>query len=229
MAVAVRLEWEKDSEGYDLVNHVAQKRSGDSLLGGGPSTGLYIVARNGKPESLKFQGIDKKVHLRLASAELTPDGALAFTNEFGFLPALHRSGDPFSGPAIDVTYDFFDLAGSIRRLVSLAHAKAWKEIKDAIDVEEGIGRLAANVLRSPGPTLPQVYIQPKSLMSFIYLEFLQSLSDALEIRRCSHCGTFFSVGVEAGTSRKREYCEDRCRKAAYRLRKQGEAEVGIRN
>jgi hypothetical protein len=73
-----------------------------------------------------------------------------------------------------------------------------------------------------GVELPALRIVPESLISALWLQFAQAVTSKLSLQRCAVCTTWFAFGTGTGRRRSKQFCSDRCRKAAHRTRQNPE-------
>ena len=79
--------------------------------------------------------------------------------------------------------------------------------------------LEAVLRQHPGSIRNTLYLTPDGLLRAMELQFLQTVSNDTQLRKCAICPTWFSYGTGTGRRKSAHYCSDRCRKAAHRRHK----------
>ena len=228
MPAAVRLRWKRCRAGYQVEAH------GSLQSGVSEDSNKHIVPRVGEAETywlednywLRRKG-RRRVFEDLASTDCTPEDALKFTNEWGFLfRHHHRQKEMMS---LTGENGFYDWVHYFRNMLIHARQKNYKAIRDNIPRDEthfnessGIGYFALDVEVKPGAEMPWVFIRAQSLLSFAVMEMMQVIAGG-EIRTCAHCLSFFTLLTGVNRRSTRQYCSDRCRFAASRAAKKIEA------
>ena len=225
MPAAVRLRWNRDSAGYDV------EARGSLQRGASEDSNKYIVPRGGEVENYWLDGdywLQRKSRRRifkdLASADCTPEDALRFANEWGFLFRHQQKEMSLTGED-----GFYNWVHYFTNMLVLAQQKNYKAIRQNIARDEsplrqpsGIGYFTLDVAIVPGAELPYVFIQAQSLLSFAVMEMMQVIAGG-EIRTCAHCLNFFTLSTGVNRRSTRKYCSDRCRLATSRAGKKKEA------
>ncbi len=67
---------------------------------------------------------------------------------------------------------------------------------------------------------PSLFIVPRDLLSGMWLQFAQAVSTMTKLKKCNFCSTWFAHGTGTGRRKTADYCSGRCRRAAYRHRKE---------
>lgn len=225
MPAAVRLRWNRDSAGYDV------EARGSLQRGVSEDSNKHIVPRGGEVEAYWLDGdywLKRKSRRRifedLASADCTPEDALKFANEWGFLFRHQQEEMSLTGED-----GFYNWVHYFTNMLVLAQQKNYKAIRQNIARDEsplrrpsGIGYFTLDVALVPGAELPYVFIQAQSLLSFAVMEMMQVIAGG-EIRTCAHCRSFFTLSAGVNRRSTRKYCSDRCRLATSRAGKKKEA------
>jgi hypothetical protein len=226
MSAIVRLEWEIDSKGYDIEDRAGsgKVRKGISTdltdpertILGTPAAGLFVIARGGKPERYVLEGIENRVFEDLANTPETPEGVLAFVNKWG-LPFRTKdmSLSLLDPPHGMVNGEFYNCIWQLKRAVEFASSGNFEPFERSMD-KRGIAGLQVRFGRMRGDSAPRLFVEPRSLNTFCWLELMQSIVGGAHFQRCLNCGAFFSIGIERGTRSTRQYCSDRCRVAMHR-------------
>jgi hypothetical protein len=215
MAALVRLEWQKDSKGYDLREVPERERPAEwegSILedDGSPLPACTaIIPRGGRPLTYL---VDGQVLWDLVNTPRTPEGVQGFVNRWGL---LHTRKSNF-GTRVE------DYNGPIHNLgiaLDLAVDRNWPGLERylaKVEKQQHVGPMRPRFARVPGETMPRLFIQPDNLTSYCWIELMQVVAAEATIQRCLNCGAFFPRGIEKGTRNTRQYCSDRCRVAMHR-------------
>jgi hypothetical protein len=59
---------------------------------------------------------------------------------------------------------------------------------------------------------------PQTLLAAIWFQCARVLTDRPKFKQCEHCGKWFELSPDAHR-RQSKYCDERCKVAAYRVRK----------
>jgi hypothetical protein len=205
MAAAIRLEWQRDSHGYDIVERPAE---GNTLLTEKPAR-LVIAPRGGAPERYSLKGLDDRVFEHLANTPSTPDGVLSFVDGWGLLDELgEHEVQGFYG-RIRELYELIKLARDFRLIQQ-------PQMLERAMNEKGVGPMNLRFGRLRGDSTPSLFFQPRSLWLFCCAEVMQVVAGGGEIRDCANCGAFFTIGLDPGVRSTRTYCSNRCRMTMHR-------------
>jgi len=188
----VRLKWEVDKAGYELVDREAKR--GRTILTSEPG-GTYIVARGGKPKSYDIGLREHDVFLELANTPHTPEGALAFTNKWG---DLYPSGELH-----------------LSEFLETRHSMAWSLTHSDATVKRsfrGFNFASLKIeLEKRG-----IVLRARTLLQFCWLERFHALEGGVDIYRCAACGTFLPIPKQG---RPKKYCSNACKQAMFRKSK----------
>lgn len=66
----------------------------------------------------------------------------------------------------------------------------------------------------------QTFMQPRTLLAAMWLQFGQHASSDKGYQSCLRCGAWFIFGTGTGRRKSGHYCSDACRKAAFNARKE---------
>jgi len=188
----VRLKWEVDRAGYELVDR--EEKRGRTILTSEPG-GTYIVPRGGKPKSYDIGLRERDLFLELANTPHTPEGVLDFTNKWGLLYAIGEQ--PLSS--------FLETRQSMEW--SLTHSDA--TVKRSFRSFD-FASLKIELERRG------IVLRARSLGQFCWLERFHALQGGVDIYRCAGCGTFLPVHKQG---RPKKYCSNACRQAQFRKNK----------
>ena len=208
MSGIVRLEWELDSKGYDLIER--QDQPGPPHMGilGGEQGGTYLTPRGGKIKRYVLEGLDPQVYVQVANTPCTPEGVQTLVNRWGLLTRMRE-------PELsNIDSNIEDL----RAGVELANEHRWTDLGDRVPWEY-VGQLKVRFLSETSP--PRVVLEPPGLISFCWVQLMQIVAGNTEIRRCENCGTFMPAEVAPKRGRTRRHCSANCRVAAHRKKTKG--------
>ena len=159
---------------------------------------------------------DLKAFARSDAYHNQTERLLDFANERG-LPLI-TSTDRSKGRDTMGLIDFYQASQCMREALTHAAARDWHLLIENVRSD---ARLCARVTYgfTAGIPVPRPYVEADDLVSFAWLEFLQSTVQAHDFKQCPQCGRLFMVGQKPKSKKAtRLYCSDRCRVAAYRAR-----------
>jgi hypothetical protein len=208
VGASIRLEWQRDSGGYDLEDR-PDKPCTSFLADLAGKGGKFVVPRGGKRETYVVEGLGHRIFEALAKTHQSPDGVLAFVNEWGLLE---------QGPNQEVS-EFYEHIEDLRQLLDVAALNNFRLLERYIN-QKGIGPMNLRFGRLRGDSAPRIFVEPRSLWLFCCCEVMQVVAAGAILRNCINCGAFFTLGTKQGTRSTRQYCSDRCRVAMHRKGKQ---------
>jgi hypothetical protein len=161
---------------------------------------------------------DSSAFLKFARVPITPEGVIAFADQFGLL----GSGE---AGMID---DWYRQIKKMRRAVT-----AWEKA-NATDDFNAVVRLAerqgqqrgfdggggVNVLLKKDPLTgaPRLCLRPNDLLDALWIQLTLAIDGSQNLQTCAECRAWFTI--EAGRDRSdKRYCSNACRMRAYRKRK----------
>lgn len=238
----LRLEWERDADGYQLVEVQEDYWEDDSRAGpqhfstevtpwaaaliddvGGralmvgpfPSSPLSFLVPKGK-STLRYDPLDKHPALfrEFADVERTPRNVNAFADKYGLL---------FGSEAVELVDPWYSEIEQMQAAV-----KMWETGRERGNLNPLIKVFneSLNVTnrvqfgQSPYEKRPALYITPTSLRDAMWLQLAQAVSANTQLRRCLWCPAWFTFGVGTGRRKSAHYCSDKCRKAAHMHQKE---------
>jgi hypothetical protein len=209
MSAVIRLEWATAFDGYRIERAPPMDDAlRDTLVANAADHDPFrVVAKNKRFKRYSVEGTSDEVFMDFANTPLTPEGVLAFAERWG-LPSSPK------GPAW-LEADFYAPIRSLRTVIKLAGTGDPATIERSIK-KNNIGVCSVLFSRLPGDSSPRVFMQPKNLLAFMHLEFMQTLAGSAHFRPCAHCGFFFTIGVGTGKRKTRMYCSENCRLRQYR-------------
>jgi hypothetical protein len=230
MAGVVRLEWQRDSRGYEIVPVERRRRTGATIAEGvdpdeagdpshawdTPDAWNYAIrGKGGAPKHFVLEGVGHGVSLALANTAFTPEGVLEFAGKWG-LPVGRRLLDAQEPPEL---YWIYRAISHVRALLALVERRAWPALERALHGtkphESGLAQSKLQFRRLPGDSTPRVFIEPSGLVGFCQFEAMQMVGDA-ELRRCLNCGAFILARVRGRRGPQQMHCSVNCRVAAHR-------------
>ncbi|MGA7324700.1 MAG: hypothetical protein WBX25_09515 [Rhodomicrobium sp.] len=194
----------KDERGYELaLRPVASKQVEGTILAGVEN--LSVMARGGQKIPLVLQGSKTCIFEKIANTPRTPEGALDLVSEWGF---LSLADDEM--PVQSIINQIIEL----RCAMELAASHRLNEIESLFPQKEA-AKLDVIFERFGRDRAPRLYLKPKSLIHFAWIELLCTISGNAGFRKCT-CGNVFTYGLEKGSRNSRLYCSNRCRVANHR-------------
>ncbi len=228
-------EWERDHDGYRLVNRadVVHPAPRDTSLVYTPPRHMRFERIAVQPaarldrvlipigrRTLTYRPLEenKALFRQFADTTPSPDGVQSFANNYGLLWCY-----PWS-----YQYGLLVWANEIsemRRAVeqwekARETGDDWSPLVNAISQRSNEFDLSIDFSRPPGRERPMFTIRPPDLITALWVQFAQAVTANTPISRCSWCPTWFAYGSGTGRRRSSQYCSDRCRKAAHRYRKE---------
>ena len=203
-----QLDWPRCSAGYEIEKRPPGKR----ILDG---AGTYIVPRFGSKsvdyyDPFKITGL----YRRLADTKTSAQGALDFTNKYGYL-----------GDLLDSVILFKAAVRNMRALISAAERGQWKPLEDYF-AENKVGQSSIS-LRSPSEPggRPHHLLRPTTLMSALVHQLILDWSSyADDLRKCAWCPEYFRFGPGTGRRKTAIYCSPKCQNAhTYQRRREAQA------
>jgi hypothetical protein len=233
----VRLIWEVDPRGYEIVKHDALRGRDYPALSAavhGPLSSRraqlrlaimwdrlevrddveFIVPRGGKPTRYEAALLEHEIFLDLANSARRPgpDGVLEFVNKWGQL----------TGPLIR------PLEGFLRERDALVRALGHADKDIAHLLNEVSKRESPAFLEIPHRELgilharsvhkgrsSRVFLQSETLLQFCTLELLRAHDSDIDIKACGACGKFLPLPRKG---RPKKFCDDTCKMKSYRFR-----------
>ena len=212
MSELLEFSWPVHRAGYELREGVPNqgKRASEILLSKDLSPGLHIVARGKDYDWREPLKGGLSVFRNFIDAEPTPEGALKFTEAYGLLTELD---------AYNITPSCL-VSGWLYRQKTMRDAlKSWEagDISGLIMsfATNKLGELTTKLRSNKSGTSIDLVLQPRSLWSFMHLEFALLISNKAELKQCENCGTWFPYGTGTGRRSKARFCSDPCRKASH--------------
>jgi len=197
----------RDERGYDLAAKPARSNAIDvkgSLLDT-LAHDLSVVARGGQKIPLILQGIQNCIFEKIANTPPNAEGALDLVSEWGF-PLLVDDEMPAQRIA--------NLVIEFRHVVELAAANKMEEI-EALIPSKKFADIGVMFERFGKDRSPRLYLRPKSLIHFAWIELLCAISSNAGFKKCT-CGNIFTYNLEKGSRNTKLYCSNRCRVANHR-------------
>jgi hypothetical protein len=193
------LHWEKDADGYDVVERDPVLRTTLSSKPGGK----WIVGRGGKRKPFEVEGV-KATPAFVALANLIRPGthgegdALVFAEAFGL---------PTVGPGINELplSQFWRLAQDI-------YPRVWRLQKGGrptIDIQLSMMARPLVSLTRTGDLILKV----ETFGDFVWLQIASAVEKKIAVKCCPACGAFMIP-----KSAKRQWCSEACRQRGHRAK-----------
>ncbi len=212
----VTSEYEYKGQGFDLAKPAPRLSKKEREK----ERRLYIRGKGGPP--IRYHPLDREPTLFkvLSETELTPEGACSFASQFGLLSAASKKLSPW--------LMWKDRISSMRRLVLLWEMKPrdtehyigkeleYKTISETFNHND-FGNLVLRMHHVAGSNkTPSLRLEPRTLWGGLLLQYTQAVTNNTMLRKCDHCGKWFSVGTGTGRRNTAKFCADRCRVASHR-------------
>lgn len=205
-----RLTWAVDVDGYELLQN--------------PSGELVICRKGGAMREYQPLQQTPALHRAFADIPTTPDGLLAFVEEFGFL-GIEEEGfppDEQHAESVDTCLEFHQLVREIIRAIDKKSGKSRSKAMEALTGSWITPRFELVVSWSANG--PEYHFNPLSLGGVIGLMIADELAQGRKYNQCRACKKWFQVGPSrrgAGASRlprsDSETCSDACRSKLWRI------------
>lgn len=207
----------------------------------------YCLVPNASFETETYNPLEQypTLFMELAETEPTVEGVLSFANKYG---ALHEHRIHCVEPKgfYQVAHLPKYLFQSMNAIKGMKRAtKAWFEYKETGNPNpllailpsghnmigiKGVkpewpvfGNHTASLQYKmrilPGTKKLSMYLAPENLLSCIWVQFLQAVTNDTQLKQCAACPSWFSFGSGTGRRSSAQYCSDRCRKTAHVQRK----------
>ncbi len=192
--------------------------------------------------------------MELANTEESVEGVLSFANKYG---ALHEHTIHYAEPKgfYQVAHLPKYVFQSMHAIKNMKRAtSAWIEYRDTgnpnsllallpsgrnMIFNEGVkpewpvffghgASLQYKMRIIPGTKKLSMYLAPENLLSCIWVQFLQAVTNDTQLKQCAVCPTWFSFGTGTGRRSSAQYCSDRCRKVAH-VRSNAKKHNGLSN
>lgn len=183
--------------------------------------------------------------MEFANTEESVEGVLSFANKYG---ALHEHTIHYAEPTglYQVAHLPVYVYRSMQAIKNMKRATgAWFEYRDtgnpnsliallprdrSIIFNEGVkpewpvfsshgASLQYKMRMIPGTKKLSMYLAPENLLSCIWVQFLQAVTNDTQLKQCAVCPSWFSFGTGTGRRSSAQYCSDRCRKVSHARRK----------
>jgi hypothetical protein len=217
--------WQKDSEGYDL-----EKRKFTGTVDGKPfrSSVLWIVPRGGPLEFSRAEE-HKDIHRIFADRVTDETSALEFVREFGFLGYLNRHASEIL-PQGEQAVWIVGIAERMRRALKRIDAVRFKPARTNAE-RVNRAKLLAGIFgryesmsvsyhvtwKREDPYRPSESLRVTSLLSWMWAQVSQDITEGREWRTCPWCPRRYSVDLYDKRTTQRQQCDrPGCRKKTER-------------
>jgi len=239
MLQRIGLEWWRDARGYRLDEEIDPSQlcppradvgtSGppgfvsffsfpEAWLASQPKIPGRIVRAGGRLISYRPVEMLDQIFNAYINTEPTPEGLLGFVNRFGPLT-------PYGNEDFGELVEF-----AINHLKStIALIRAYGETDKATQKRALAGFLGPDGLESPGIKLRIVFDEQaqtlrteqivKDLSTALWLRQLEIMGSDTLMRRCGHCGAWFTAGMGTGRHLNARFCTDAHRIAFNSLKR----------
>jgi hypothetical protein len=114
---------------------------------------------------------------------------------------------------------------AMRSVIDAADRHDWDALDGWLRKDEtrrAIG-VSATFYNAPGQERPDVFFKPRDLISAMYLQLLQDVTDGTELRKCARpgCLEWFTFGAGTGRRKTKLYCGPSCQKAHAYAKEEG--------
>ncbi len=188
-----------------------------------PAVSHYLLARSNT--RVRYQPLDENPGLFMEFSETptTLEGAKTFADKYGLVsqaPMIFTE----RAPCAKIFMEFYFYIRVMRELVQVWHSCEQTNDFESIAQDWNHHLSSARVVfkKFPGVPRPRLLLEPESLRDGMFLQLANAISGNSLLRRCICCPTWFAYGTGTGRRKSAHYCSDRCRKAAFNMRKEGQ-------
>jgi hypothetical protein len=209
MTALMEFKWPVHRAGYAL--HKPTGKGAVELLSGiKVPRGLHLVPKGKAVDERNFQLISESIFRNFIDWEATPEGALRFTNAYGFLLSWDYEGASPSASVADWLHRQEGLRSAVR---------TW-EAGDVTGLIErfnnpDLGELSTKLRSNRTGSSVSLVLEPRSLWSLMFVEFALHVSNKSGLKQCDWCTKWFPFGAGTGRRSKARFCSGVCRKASH--------------
>lgn len=208
------LEWEKSAAGYRISK--PEPSSFDAEEDREPDTyDIFLTPKH--DDTVRYRPFEENsaLFMELAEVSQTPEGVNAFADRFGLLLESPKEKFKDSLPI----YAWLKIIKRIKSAVDL-----WRGLQERGNIEyliEILSREAAfpatMYLRLVNdPLRAEIHLRPDSLITGIWLQFLEAVANNANLRRCERCEKWIAYGSGTGRRETAKFCSSACRRAAWK-------------
>jgi hypothetical protein len=196
----------------------------------GINFGHYIIAKSDKLKAYEPLKYEPAAFMEYGDTSACADLALAFVNKYG--PPEFEFSDSSRG--------YTPLAFPVEGIQDISHLmkdaiKIWSDAQASGNYEELVGfkfleqfdelelcifsgEIHLDLRPKRSGEIPQLVISPITLTAAMWVQFAQAVASETQLNRCNICPSWFAYGTGTGRRKSSQYCSDKCRKAAHRMR-----------
>lgn len=193
--------------------------------------GHYILAKSDKLKTYEPLKYEPAAFMEYGDISTCADLTLAFVNKYGppefefsngsrghtplaFLVEGMQGIAEFMTEAIKIWSDA-QASGNYEELVGFKFLERHAELELCIFS----GEIRLGLFPSSSGNPPQIAISPINLTAAMWVQFAQAVANETQLNRCGICPSWFAYGTGTGRRKSSQYCSDKCRKAAHRMKK----------
>ncbi len=171
---------------------------------------MWVFPKGKAVDERNFDKISGSIFRNFVDWEATPEGVLGFTNSFGFLSKWDYDCETPSASVDQWLHRQKGLRNAVR---------TWEEgdVSGLIESFNGpdLGELSTKLRPNRTGTSVSLVLEPRSLWSFMLVEFALHVSNKSGLKQCDWCANWFPFGAGTGRRSKARFCSGACRKASH--------------
>ncbi len=205
----VRFEWQIDQYGYELGRGTSASRA------------WPVIQRKGGPfrgYRLDIEGTDAGLFRQFALLDPTPEAAISFANEFGFLVENQNRSDK------EPIGLWLDWIGRMKVLVTAIDEKRYEDFWEGFNEPHYDDEPLFAARIEPHEVVPKksnFKLVPQSLLAAMWFQLGNYATKGAALKQCEFCPRWFPVGPGTGRKPSKRFCSTRCRVAWNRRYKGG--------
>ena len=215
----------KDDSATDYESEMARRKFwGKSPIEPFDEEFPVIQSKGGPGENYRPHEEYPGLFRRFANLGNTPDEILAFVNQFGF-PSISQYVRPMM--TADSWSATIPVMKSILRSLDRGDRHEAAQIFNRMrsyffpGQEHLMSGMQLRIDASPKTQRFGLNVQPKDLLSAMYLQLANEITNGIKYKQCKFCPNWFPYGPGTGHKHTKEFCSTRCRVAWNRQKKRG--------
>lgn len=162
---------------------------------------------------------------RFANLGNTPEEVLAFVNQFGFPSSSQYVRQMMPADSWSATIQVMKLAvDSLDQGDRRGAAQIFNNVPSNFQMsgqEHLIRGMQLRIDASPKTQRFGLNVRPADLLSAMYLQLANEITNGINYKKCKYCPNWFPYGPGTGHKQTKEFCSTRCRVGWNRQKKRG--------
>ncbi len=207
-------EWQVDQSGYEIVSAEDLPPGVEApVLESPPIGGGWNIRRKGGPlKAYRPLEDTRGLARQFASLPREPQALRDFADEFGFLgvgPSEHEEHELWWRTHIQGVHHVVQQIEAGNKQAMASAFTEYVEPSMTVRIEAPLGKR------------PSLKVAPLNLISAMWLQIAQEITEETKFRKCLQCPKWFPHGSGTGHKATKRFCSDRCRKAWNRQQGKG--------